>query len=106
MSIRNKQVNVDDAVAGMVLSQEVRDGRGGILLPQNTALTDALLSSLRRRGIDRINVVNNDLSAEQLNVERDRVQRRLVRLFRKCDTDRIGMLLLQEVTEYRLGEIR
>jgi hypothetical protein len=106
MHIRNKQVDVDEAVAGMVLSQAVRDGRGGILLPENTVLTDALLTSLRRRGIDRIDVVNNDLSAEQLHVECERVQRRLVRLFRKCDADRIGALLLQQLTEYRLGEIK
>jgi hypothetical protein len=103
---RYKHVELDDAVAGMVLAEDVLDGQGGILLPQKTALTDALLTSLRRRGIDTVHVVNDDISEEELNAERQRVQRRLARLFRKCQDDRICGILLQQVTEYRLGEIK
>ena len=86
---RYKQVELDDAVAGMVLADDVLDGQGGVLLPQKTALTDALLTSLRRRGIDTVYVVNDDISEEELNAERQRVQRRLARLFRKCQDDRM-----------------
>lgn len=106
MMNRYKQLDLDDAVAGMVLSEDVLDGQGGVLLPRETALTDALLTSLRRRGIDTVHVVNEDISEEELRAERERVQQRLARLFRKCQSDRIGDILRQQVTEYRLGEIK
>lgn len=104
MISKYKQLDLDDAAAGMVLSEDVLDGKGGILLPAKTELTDALLTSLRRRGIESVWVVNNEVSEEELRAERERVQQRLAHLFRKCRDDRTCTVLLQHITAYRLGE--
>jgi hypothetical protein len=105
MISKKKLVNVDDAVAGMVLSKTVVDDRGGVLLPDGTTLTDALLKSLGRRGIETVYVVNDDISEADLAAERERVQQRLANLFRNSKTDRACRILLQRITEYRLGEM-
>jgi hypothetical protein len=98
-----KELDLDDAVAGMVLSQAIVDRQGGTLLPAATVLTDQLLASLRRRGVDTVCVINDDLSKADLQAERDRVQRRLASLFRKSGP---GSALLRHVTEYRLGSTK
>lgn len=103
---RYKQLDIDDAIAGMVLADDVLDPRGGVLLPRATALTDAMLTSFRRRGIDTIRVVNDDISEAELIADRERIQQRLAILFRKCAADRIGGMLLQRVTEYRSGDMK
>lgn len=98
-----KELDLDAAIAGMVLSQAIVDRQGGTLLPAGTVLTDALLASLRRRGIDTICVVNDDLSNADLQAERERVQRRLANLFRKNGA---GSALWQHVNDYRLGSTK
>jgi hypothetical protein len=100
-----KLMDLDDAAAGVVLFEDVRDGQGSVLLPAGTALTDAMLTSLRRRGIDTIRVVNDEIPAAELAAERERVERRLATLFRRCNTEPACKELLQQVTEYRLGRL-
>jgi hypothetical protein len=46
------------ARAGMVLSGELRDAQGQVLLPDGTVLTPAMLASLARHGIDTLPVRN------------------------------------------------
>jgi hypothetical protein len=98
-----KELDLDDAVAGMVLSQAIVDHHGGTLLPAATVLTDQLLASLRRRGINTVCVINDELSEADLQAERERVQRHLANLFRKSGA---GSVLLGHVTEYRLGSTK
>lgn len=100
---RSKEVDLDDAEPGMVLSEAVLDAHGGVLLPAAAALTESMLTAMRRRGIDRIFVVNDDISEEELKAERERVQLRLARLFRHCGNDGACGALLQQITEYRFG---
>lgn len=101
-----KQIDLDDAVAGMTLWEAVLDGYGGVLLPEATVLTDALLTSLRRRGIDTVYVVNDDISEADMAAERERVQQRLAILFRRCGASPASGILLQRITEYKLGEMK
>ena len=98
------QLDVDDAAAGMVLSEAVLDAHGGVLLPGATTLTDAMLTSLQRRGIDTVRVVNDDISEADLEAERERVQQRLTVLFRQCNVDRTCQVLQQQIEAYRMGE--
>jgi hypothetical protein len=49
MISRCKEIDVDDATPGMVLFRDVLDHRGAVLLQKDSALTDSLLTSLRRR---------------------------------------------------------
>ncbi|HYD81134.1 MAG TPA: hypothetical protein VEC06_15120 [Paucimonas sp.] len=97
-------VGIDDAVPGTVLAEPILDAHGGALLPAGSTLTNSTLQSLRRRGIDRIMVVNRHVSEADLAAEREQVQQRLAKLFRKhADNDK-NRLLLQYVTAYRSGE--
>jgi hypothetical protein len=104
MISRYQEIDLDDAVAGMVLCTEVLDQQGSVLLPKGALLTDSLLTSLRRRGIDSVHVVDDAVSEEQLAEERERVRQRLARLFRSGHTERASGLLLQQLTEYRLDK--
>ena len=104
MMMRCRQVPVADAFPGMVLSDAILDGDGGVLLPSGTTLTEVNLKSLWRRGIEWIMVVNSDVSEAELEAERTQIRQRLSTLFRKhADNDK-NHLLLQYLTEYRLGE--
>jgi hypothetical protein len=106
MISRHKEIDLDEAVAGTVLSREVLDGRGGVLLPQGTALTETLLNSLRRRGIDRVFVVNEAISEHVLRAERERVQQRLATLFRKARGEQAAEILLATITQHRLEALQ
>lgn len=101
-----KQVDLDDAVAGMTLWEAVLDGRGGFLLPEAAVLTDAMITSLRRRGIEMVYIVNDDISDGDRQVEKERVMQRLGVLFRKCGNSSACTNLLQQITEYRLGDAK
>jgi hypothetical protein len=103
---RYKWIDLDDAVADMVLFEQVKDGQGSVLLPAATSLTDGMLTSLRRRGIENICVIDNSVTEAELAAERERVRQRLTTLFRRCNAERTCGLLLQEVTEYRMGGLK
>ncbi|EGF31032.1 hypothetical protein IMCC9480_428 [Oxalobacteraceae bacterium IMCC9480] len=49
-------ITLDAACAGMVLGAAVADASGNTLLPQGVLLTEALLASLHRRGIGRVQI--------------------------------------------------
>jgi hypothetical protein len=99
-----RQMDLDNVVPGAVLGEPVADGRGVTLLPSATVLNDAMITSLRRRGIDTVFVVNDDVCAAELQAENERVQQRLATLFRKCDGNLASAELFQCMTTYRLGK--
>lgn len=101
---RHKAVAIDDALPGMILSLDVLDARGGMLVPKATVLSDAMLTSLRRRGIDLFHVADDALCVEDQAAESERVRSRLDVLFKNCEGDRVRTLLRQEIMTYRLGE--
>lgn len=100
---RTLRLDIDDVEEGMILSESVLDGQGGLLVASGTELTGSHLKSLGRRGIDTLTVLNNHISEADLAAERQRQQERLAKLFRKYagDTD---SKLLQYITQYRIGE--
>ena len=97
------ELDLDDVRIGMTLSDTLLDAHGGVLLPGGTILTDSNITSLRRRGIDTVVVVNDEISEADLAIERERLQQRLDRLFRKSVNDAAHDLLLPQITRYRLG---
>lgn len=100
---RYKWLELDDALADMELFEDILDPQGSTLLPAGTMLTESMLTSLRRRGIDTICVIDDSMSEAELEAERARVQQRLTILFRKCNAEHACKELLQHVTDYRLG---
>lgn len=103
---RYKNLDLDDVAAGMILFDAVRDGQGNVLLPADTELTDAMLTSLRRRGIDALDVVDTDITDEEIAAERARVQQRLTSLFRKCNAEHTSQILLRHLTDYRMDGLK
>ena len=103
---RYKQVPLDDAEPGMVLSEAVLDAQRSVLLPEATVLTEVMLRSLERRGIEQVYVVDmvdDDISQKEWEEECRSIQERLDRLFRHCRGKGASEALLQNVAEYRKG---
>lgn len=104
MSTHHLELDLDDAVAGMTLAEPVLDGHGGMLLPRGTVLTDAMLLSVRRRGIDQLMVLDDAASDAELAQERERLKQRLALLFRRCGNQGSSALLLRSIALYQLGD--
>lgn len=83
-------IGIDDASEGMVLAEDLRDAGGAVLLPAGATLGASSLASLRRRGIEQVQVVGaaglEDAPVDDaaLQAERERQCARLERLFRRC----------------------
>lgn len=102
-----KLVLLEDAVPGMVLSDNLLDRHGKILLPQETMLTDKMLESLRRYDMDMIPIVVEELTDEQKAERLLKRQARLDRLFRKQNygnaAENANDVLLQYLKDFRKG---
>lgn len=106
MISKYKQLGLDDAEAGMVLSAGVLDHQGSVLLPAGAALTDALLTSMRRRGIDSVQVVDAAVSTQALVAERERLAARLARLFRRPGQSAADAMLQGVLGAYRMESLQ
>ena len=94
--------------AGMVLSDELLDVQGHVLLPQGTVLSEAMLALMPRHGIEMLPIANGAVSADEAAAARGHAQQRLARLFRRHDPDNeqdwATGLLRRFVEDYRLGK--
>lgn len=106
MISKYKQLDLDDAQAGMVLSAGVLDHQGSVLLPAGAALTDSLLTSMRRRGIDSVQVVDDAISTHELEAERERIAARLARLFRRPGQSAADTVLRAALGAYRMESLQ
>lgn len=108
MTTGYQNLALEKVQAGMVLSDQLLDVQGHVLLPQGTVLTEAMLALMPRHGIDTLPVLNAAVSEEELAAGREQHARRLARLFRKNDpdsnTDWATGLLRRFVEDYRLGK--
>lgn len=78
-----KLVLLEDVRPGMVLSDNLLDRHGKILLPENTLLTEKMIESLRRYDMEMVPVFLEDLTEEQKAERALQRQKRLEQLFRK-----------------------
>lgn len=95
---------------GMVLSDELLDVQGHVLLPQGTVLTPAMIALMPRHGIAMLPIaVPDEPSDEEVAASQARHLERLDHLFRKNDPDSdqdwATALLRRFVTDYRLGSL-
>ena len=103
MTVRSKRLDLDSVTPGMELAAPLLDRHGATLLPAATVLTPEILTSLGRRGIDELVVVDSEMSEQELEAERRRVLARLDRLFRRSRDEGGGAALKRAVLGYRLG---
>ncbi|MDC8758790.1 hypothetical protein [Janthinobacterium fluminis] len=93
---------------GMVLSDELLDMQGHVLLPQGTVLSAAMLALMPRHGIEMLPIAGCGLSEADAAAARAHFQQRLARLFRQHAPDNEGDwatgLLRRFVEDYRLGK--
>lgn len=73
MSNHHLQLALSVALPGMVLSDDVLDTKGNVLLPQGAVLTTSILSSLQRHEIASVAVVGEERSVQERNVQLRRV---------------------------------
>lgn len=93
---------------GMVLSDELLDVQGHVLLPQGTVLTDATIALMPRHGITMLPIaITAEPTQEELAARQARQLERLEHLFRKSDLDSdwATALLYRFVTDFRLGQV-
>jgi hypothetical protein len=93
-----------EAQPGMVLSDVVRDGKGNVFLAQGIVLTESMLASLGRHGIDMLPILQ--VAPEPPPIAPQAIQARLDHMFRKHDRDDLGDwatgILRRYVEDYRL----
>lgn len=96
-------IPLERATPGLILGEDLLDPSGHILLPAGVVLTDAMLSSLRRRGIAELAIAVEPTTApEELARREAQVRQRLAHLFRKAGDDILMQTLARVVLEYRL----
>ena len=90
---------------GMVLSDDLIDHQGQVMLAKGTKLSDGTLASLARHGVNSLPIEAPPLSPEELAARRAHEAERIEIVFRKLDTDSPGSarILRELVTAYRMG---
>ena len=104
MSALQRDILLDDAEPGMVLAIALQDNSGGTLLPKGAELTEAVLQSLHRRGVERLTVVDAGLSAEEAARQKELATKRLAVLFRRAGGQAGSELLQRCLLRYRTGD--
>jgi hypothetical protein len=105
MSTAYQLIQLAQAAPGMVLSDVLLDRQGQMLLPQGAVLTESVLASLGRHGVEMVPVVAAGAdSAPPLDPVA--VQARLDHVFRRHqrdnDDDWATGILRQYIEDYRL----
>ncbi|MCE3262994.1 MAG: hypothetical protein K0R43_2073 [Pseudoduganella sp.] len=109
MTATYRHLPLADVQAGMVLSDELLDQQGHVLLPAGTVLTDKMLARLAAHGVESLAVVD-DTPADpvQSAAERQAQRARIAHLFRRHDPDDsenwAANALRALVTDFRLGK--
>jgi hypothetical protein len=108
MTASYHQIPLEQVQPGMVLSDELLDLQGNVLLPQGTVLTAAMLTLMPRHGIQILPITRAvDVSADEAQATLAHYDQRIARLFRKNDpdddSDWATGLLRRFVTDFRLG---
>ena len=104
-----KQLALDQTQPGMILSDDLLDRQGNVLLPRGVALSESTLASLKRHGIETLPIECAPLSVVDQEAELERHRQRLAILFRTpqnaVEAPSDAMRTLQQyVTRFRLGD--
>ena len=106
MNPAREQIALEQAVAGMILVDNLNDSEGNLLLSRGTALTEATLMILRRRRIQLLPVLMTTHTEAETGAAHDLQRLRLTKLFRLAGTSGASGLLLRHLIQYRVGANR
>jgi hypothetical protein len=107
MSAAYQHLALSQVKPGMILSDELLDQQGQVLLPKGAVLTANTIALLPGHGIDMLAVLRpQDASAAAEAPDHAALEARLAKLFRKQeprDEDWATAMLRCYVSDYRLG---
>ncbi|WP_342117219.1 hypothetical protein [Pseudoduganella sp. OTU4001] len=109
MTATYRHLPLAEVQAGMVLSDELLDKQGQVLLPAGTVLTDKMLERMPGHGVESLAVVD-DTPADpvQTAAQREAQLERIAVLFRRHDPDNgedwAANSLRKLITDFRVGK--
>ncbi len=103
MTASYKQLTLHELAVGMILSDDLRDDNGVILLSQGVIITDAIIAALKRHGVETVPILCSEVSADDEAAEMALRKQHLAKLFRKQSPDDASALLHACVELFRLG---
>lgn len=104
MTAISAQFALADVKPDMVLSDDLLDPQGQVLLPKGATLTENTIESLQRHDVASVRILMGELTPEEEAIQRAHFQMRLERLFRKSDNEEANGLLHRYIRTFRLGE--
>lgn len=104
MGTIQKQLALDKVEAGMILSDDLLDKQGQVLLPKGVELTEQTIASLQRHGVESLRIVTGELTEEEEAARYNHYRARIERLFRRLDDSQANGLLHHYVSNFRLGK--
>jgi len=108
MSSSYEHLALADVQPGMVLSDELLDAHGKVLLPQGTVLSADMLALMPRHGIQALPIARAEMSPAEQEAEHARQLERIAHLFRLHDPengeDWAAASLRRLLTDYRVGK--
>ena len=106
MSAAYQHLALTEVKPGMILSDELLDQQGQVLLPRGAVLTAKTIALLPGHGIDMLAVLRTDGEGREARPDPSMIERRLAKLFRKNDPDNhddwATGLLRRYMLDYRL----
>lgn len=110
MAAKYQHLALTQVQPDMILSDELLDLQGHVLLARGTRLTEAMLASMPGHGIEMLPILMEMAPAESQEEQvsqREQHQKRIAFLFRKndpdSDSDWATGLLRRYVEDFRLG---
>jgi hypothetical protein len=110
MSASYQHLPLAQVQPGMVLASELLDTQGMVLLPEGTVLSQAMIASLPRHGVEMLPINRVDLNTVERDAEEAARQARIARLavlFRHHDPDNdrdwSTSVLYKFIGDYRLN---
>lgn len=107
MSAAYQHLALSQVKPGMILSDELLDQQGQVLLPKGAVLTAKTIALLPGHGIDMLAVLRPEAEAAPATApDQAAIEARLAKLFRKqeaTDSDWATAMLRCYVSDYRLG---
>jgi len=106
MSRLHTQITLDEAEPGMVLAADLLDTQGQVLLPGGATLSENSITSLRKREVDTLSILGDEVAEADHAEELAEYEERLARVFRKHDEqDMATEILRQFVYNFRFGAV-